>query len=560
MKRLSRLLLIPLVLFVCAVTASAADPVVQKMNVRCDVDKHGDCRMTVTAEIRFSEASEPVVLPVGTDVRDISVSGYEISKETKKGNTWVTLQDSAGLTGVQTFVISYEKLRNVTLGEDKAQTMDIQLLWPLWDWQVEKLAFSVSMPEEFDAEPVFHSGYYADRITVDCITDDTMIQGTVQDALLDRESVTLTLQLPKRFFHLQNIPGATDPVVQIVMLALFGVTAVYWLCTFRNPCVKQSVESLTPQGILAWEFPYIAKGGGLDLPLLLSEWGSLGYITLSISAKGRVRAHSRVPMAGERKDYEVQIYRTMFRRDEVCYADTPRFRRIGVRGAKACRTYWNSRLFTPNSGNPYAVQFLVSAIFGLSWFRAIDHLLPAWTWRIYLLIPTLILGVWMGWLLQNICKQLLRRSPGKFCWMVLPILLIVGVLAQFGGGWLVGILSLVLAVLAAVGTFRGGKRTADGLERIAQIQAFRNYIRQADIHHLQVMLHEDGQYFYDLLPYAEALGMGRWFAKRFANIQLEPCAWLDYPGACSGTAIEFYEIYCDLLAKMQGTTERQTSQ
>lgn len=552
MKRLFRLLWMLIVILCCAATVYAADPVVQKMNVRCEVDKHGDYTMTVTAEVMFSEASEEVMLPIGMDARRISVSGYKLSKETIDGNTWVVLKNSEGLTGLQTFVITYEKLRAVTLGEDKSQTLDIELLCPLWDWPVEKLAFSVTMPKEFDAAPVFSSGYYADQIAVDSRIEGMTIQGTVQESLLDRESVDLTLLLPKRFFRLQNIPGATDPADRILMILLFAMTAVYWYRTLRNPRTKRTDRKLTPEGILAWEFPYVSKGGGLDLPLLLSEWGSLGYITLSVSRSGRIRVHSRIPMAGERKPYEVRVYRTLFCRDTVCYADTARFRRIGERAGKACRSFWNSRLFTRDSGNPYLVQLLVSLIFGLHWFRAMDYLLPAWTWRLFLLIPTLVIGVLAGWTLQDILKRILRRMWSKICWFAPLILLVTGLLAQFGGGWLTALLTLLVVLLSVVGTLRGGKRTEDGLDRIAQIRTFRSYIRQADIHHLQLMLHEDGQYFYDLLPYAEALGMGKRFAKRFANMQLEPCVWLDYPGLKSRTAMEFYGIYCNLLRRMRG--------
>ncbi len=550
MKRLFRQLLILTVIFCCAATVYAAEPVVQKMNVRCNVDKHGDYMMTVTAEVLFSEASEEVVLPIGNDARKISVADYQISKKTTDGNTWITLKDSAGLTGTQTFVITYEKLRNVTLGEKNVQTLDVELLCPLWDWTVEKLIFSVTMPEAFTAEPAFTSGYYAEQIQVDHRIEKNTIQGTVQETLLDRESVKLTLLLPKRFFQLQNIPGEADPTVQILMILLTALTAVYWYKTLRNPHMKGEARKLTPDGILAWEFPYVLKGGKLDLPLLVSEWGSLGYVSLAVTRTGRIRLRSRIPMAGERKPYEVRVYRALFRRDEECFADTTRFHRIGEKAGKACRNYWNSRLFTKNSGNPYLVQLLVSLTFGLSWFRAMDHLLPAWTWRTVLLVPTLVIGIAAGWLLQDMIRCALRQTRHSANWLVWPILLVTALLAQFGGGWLFGAAAVVLVVLVTLGTLRGGKRTEDGLDRIAQIRAFRTYIRQADIHHLQLMLHEDGQYFYDLLPYAEALGLGKRFAARFGNIPLEPCGWLD--GVKTRTAMEFYEVYCDLLKRMRG--------
>ena len=68
------------------------------------------------------------------------------------------------------------------------------------------------------------------------------------------------------------------------------------------------------------------------------------------------------------------------------------------------------------------------------------------------------------------------------------------------------------------------------------------------------MLNQDGQYFYDVLPYAEALGLGRRFARRFANIQLEPCAWLQDNSYHGHTAADFFRHYRKLLKKMRGVS------
>ena len=90
------------------------------------------------------------------------------------------------------------------------------------------------------------------------------------------------------------------------------------------------------------------------------------------------------------------------------------------------------------------------------------------------------------------------------------------------------------------------------MEMIAQIQAFRRYLKASNTHHLQLMLHQDSQYFYDVLPYAEAMGMGRTFARRFANIQMEPCAWLECEALQNATALEFYEYYRAVVRRMHG--------
>ena len=61
-----------------------------------------------------------------------------------------------------------------------------------------------------------------------------------------------------------------------------------------------------------------------------------------------------------------------------------------------------------------------------------------------------------------------------------------------------------------------------------------------------------GQFFYQLLPFAEAVGQGQTFAKGFGEIRMGPCFWLDGLRKPPRTAEAFYEVYQQLLRRMAG--------
>lgn len=554
MKRLTRWLLIALVLMLCAVDVFAADASVTKMDVNCVVDRYGGSTTTVTAEVAFDTASAEIWIPVGTDVRSVSLSGYRVSKKTVDGSVWLVLKNSEGAAGTKTFVLTFKQPRNVTRNADKTQTFDLQLVCPLWTWEVQELTFSVTMPKEFDAKTSYLSGYYADAVHVEDTVEGQIIRGSVPGGLLDRESIDLIMTLPQGYFRLRNLKGgtATADVVLIGVLALLCL--LYWFRTLRNPLPKQQDRRLAPDGVFAWEFPYVGGSGAPDPALLVTEWACLGYLTVSVTARGRVNLRARIPMSNERKPYEQKAFAALFRKGAVCAGDTPRFRKIGVKAARACRSYWNCRLFSRDSGNPKLLEAGAAAIFALTWFRAIDLLLPVWTLRVLLMIPVLLLGFPAGQIVQQSIRDAFRRTPGRRLLPVLLVLLATALLSQFGGGWPMTLLALLIQTLAAAGTYYGGQRSHDGMERVAQIRAFRRYLRTVNIHHLQLMLNQDNQYFYDILPYAEALGMGRRFARRFAHIQLEPCVWLEDRTYHGGTAMDFYRRYRKLLKKMRGVS------
>ena len=67
-----------------------------------------------------------------------------------------------------------------------------------------------------------------------------------------------------------------------------------------------------------------------------------------------------------------------------------------------------------------------------------------------------------------------------------------------------------VAVAAFIGwqTTHGGRRSPYGQEVISQTMGFRRFLLHVTDHHLQQMLRRDPQYFYKMLPYAEAMGLG----------------------------------------------------
>ena len=105
-------------------------------------------------------------------------------------------------------------------------------------------------------------------------------------------------------------------------------------------------------------------------------------------------------------------------------------------------------------------------------------------------------------------------------------------LAQLGEGLLAVLLVVACEVLIGVLTLHGGKRTAFGDEIVAQALGYRKFLRRVTQSQLQSRLAQDSQYFYRILPYAEAMGLAGNLARTLGSTELEQCDWYQESSPC----------------------------
>ena len=162
------------------------------------------------------------------------------------------------------------------------------------------------------------------------------------------------------------------------------------------------------------------------------------------------------------------------------------------------------------------------------------------------LIVGFVAGFALCWLMQS--------AFGRFYlgdWVRVAIGCCCGLLLLILGG--LGGIALTMAPTVAVAAFigwqttHGGRRSPYGQEVISQTMGFRRFLLHVSEHHLLQMLRRDPQFFYKMLPYAEAMGQGRRFVALFHDVQLEPCQWYEAARGTPTTASAFYDHYLDTL-------------
>lgn len=80
-------------------------------------------------------------------------------------------------------------------------------------------------------------------------------------------------------------------------------------------------------------------------------------------------------------------------------------------------------------------------------------------------------------------------------------------------------------------------RTRDYTEKLNDIIGFKNFITLAEKNQLEMMLEQDPQFYYHILPYAQVLGVTDKWENKFKGLTVEPPQWLS--GSFVSTYIEF---------------------
>lgn len=539
-KRLFLILICIVCLFALCTTALAADAEITAMKTDCLIDASGTCQITQSVTIHLSGIENELRFPLAPGAKSASIAGYKAKKVTEDGYTVLVLTNEAGFSGSRTFTLNYT-LSDLVTEQDEVQTLTLPLLSPKWPWQIESYDFTVTMPAEFTSSPDFSSGYYGDVIEeyMSVSTTGTVISGSVMEPLKDRESLQMTLALPAGYFSGSYVSWSANWVESILVLLLAVLAVAYYLRMLYSGRMRTGSRATPPDSTLPCDMPYLLACRKPSFNMLICHWASLGYLTIAVSKRGNVQLRRRVVMGSERRAIEVRLFGALFGDDDVCDGASLRYKKTAVKAIDAIPRFWHRRLYDRRSGNVRVVQALACLAAGIAFLLSMSLLLPAMPARWLLLILTVPAGAALGRFLQLAGSTYYLSDYLMLALGILSGLLML-IVSRLGGGTLTALAAIALNVFAGIATRHGGKRTEAGNKLVAQAIGFRRYLRRASDKHLIAAQQRDGQFFYKLLPYAEAMGMGAAFAKKFGETTLDGCDWYETAEPLPKTAGGFY--------------------
>lgn len=512
----------------------SAESSASKVDLLCTVNSDGDCRVTMTVILHLEAAYNEMTFPVPSGAKDITLNGSNATTRSSAGATQVDISKiTRDYVGDASIRIEYTIPKAVTYNQeaDKAnpnQTL-LQLQIPLlcgFDYPVDSLNFTITLPTgQLSNKPTFSSIYRQDSIESDLSFEvrGSQIIGTSTATLNDHEGVTMTMLVPHAMFPSVSTYVREGNPELIPMLIFAGLAMLYWLLFLRTLPLVRSRASTAPEGITAGELGCRLTLAGGDLTMMVFSWAQLGYLLIHMDGNGRVMLHKRMDMGNERSQFENRVFQLLFGSRRVVDGTGNQYAQLCQKVAGMISNERN--MYRGSSGNTKIFRWLacVSQVFcGICVAMNLSSI------PVLQIILACILGAFgavSGWLIQDVAYRthLRGKVPVYMGLVCMLIWILLGVLC--GQIWIPLGCSLGEFLIGYFAAY-GGRRTELGRHDGGQILGLRAYLKHLPRSDIGRLLANDPDYFFNLAPYALALGVIKPFANVFGRRKLDQCPYL----------------------------------
>ena len=520
------------------------------------VTSSGTCQITLTVNLRLDSPDSSLVFPLGTDVSGVTLNGGAAGLTKENGITCVKLNHLKDQTGVFPITIPYTVNNIVTTDEETGiQTVSIPLLYG-FEYPVELMKFSVSMPDVFDAAPVFFSGYHEQDIerSISYSISGATISGSVDIALKDRETLYLTLQAPEGMFPTAQTAGGSLLFDSWAMGICAGLAILYWFATMARVPSWPVYRSTAPDGICAGMVGSYLTRKPADLTLMVVHWAQLGYLIMHLDDNGRVILHRKMNMGNERSAFERRCFKNLFGKKQMMDATGYRYARLHEATARASRRF--SAGYRKGSGNPLLLRILSTGV-GLFAGIAIGDLVstsPAW--RIIWMLLMSMLTTAASWQIQKGMFALRQPDKGDLFYSAVFAVAVLGTGIVIKGSLVYALIVLGWSALAGIMGAWGGKRTENGVRIHSDLAGLRRYMKKVTRPELNRILRSNPNYYYELIPFAYAMGVEGKFSKQFDSLRIPACTWLVTGMAPPRTPSEWIPLLREAVQAMDALAKR----
>ena len=534
MKKLCIILLV-LALMTGLTLPALAAPTASHLQSQAQFQTDGSCYVALSITVRLTGDETFIEIPLPKQAKNLSVNtSAQYSHHIEEAQLLLRITVSG--SGSQEFTIHYT-LKDLVSADQSGSFLTLPLLSGL-RYPVEQFAFSVKLPEEVSGQPVFESGYYQQNTggLLEYTFDGTTLSGKSKTAIKDRETLMMTLQLPENYFQKSargfSVPDGWD----LFMFCLVFLAVLYFVLTLLPKFPGRTRRFTPPEGISAGDVGTCLTGCGTDLTMLVLSWAQLGYIMIELDHKDRVTLHKRMDMGNERSSHEIRWFRSLFGQRTMIDGDSYHY-------AKLCRKLagkspLRSQLYDKRSGNPAifrGICLLTGIIAGLQMGLDMGH--STGTKTLLGMAFAFLCGAFSYFIQSGgKCLPLRDKSPLLTALGCGTVWIALGLLA---GDLQQAIPMVIFQFLAGIAASFGGKRSETGLRYMSQLWGLRRFMTGIGSFDLQQLIQQNPNYYYELAPYALALGVDRSFARRFGKTTLPEESYLLCGAPREMTAAQF---------------------
>lgn len=417
----------------------------------------------------------------------------------------------------------------------------------VWKCPVENAIATITLPAQptghqarfwLEGDPILESGEVTTALNGNTITF------TGKTALAERQTIGFQLDFPDGTF----VKSVTPPEI----IGIVGAVIAFFLTLFlyfrfgRDEAVAPVVEFYPPDGMNPAEVGYVIDGSAdsIDATALVFYWASQGYLEIEAQKKSFV-LHRKGSLTPNHREYERHAFNALWDLgdgESVKSAELEGkfFTEVIAIKSGIRRTFRKGRKLQDTRASAFSWLSMILGILVLPCLPMAAVYVNGGGWNggllaygIALLIFA-VLGTFVHWLTFRLNRRWYKTSGGHRVAGV--VLLVLGLLVLF---FLLGIafshfwhlrpytawICLTGGFFATVISVFITKRSAYGQRILERVVGFRDFLQDAEKEKLEALLEENPSYFYDILPYAQVLGVTKLWGEKFRDLTVAPPNW-----------------------------------
>jgi uncharacterized membrane protein len=469
------------------------------------------------------------------------------------------------LTGRHTYQISY----TYNIGNDKLKDADefyLNLIGNQWDTNINKLTFTITMPKDFDTNKI---GFSAGKYGTSGILDDgyfnysvknNVITGTYNKRLPPNNGFTVRITLPDGYFEKQKLKITIFDFIAICLPIIFAIIAFFeWEKYGKDEKIVETIEFNPPDNMNSLDVAYAYKGkaNSNDVVSLLIYLANKGYIKIKVEETGSKLLKSKSYKIIEVKKYdgndenERLFLERLFKNGTIYRTENNNVFRCVTKSDLEERFYktvneiidnentseFKNKIFEKGVWNRAKKIIILSLLVILT--MSIGPLLNGTKIKTTVIANLVLIAITMLFYLFALSS--------KFNNTRIKNIIIAFVISFFTLFYLVfallyktvneiiinmnilGLTELVIQIISLIFIMilvtLMKRRTKYGTEVLGRILGFKTFLKTAEKEKLEMLVNQDPEYFYNILPYAYVLGVSDEWIKNFETISLMPPEW-----------------------------------
>lgn len=548
--------------------ASSYDLEIPELDIQIKVLEDNSYEISEKLTVQFNKSDSHGIfrdIPARTyfgkpvKIKDVDVVGHKF--ESSKEGDYLSLRigdPDEFVNPIEYYTINYIYY----IGDDLNADMDefyFDLVGDQWEIPIHKTLFSVTMPKEFNKEDInFTAGYSGstDEASVEYSVNGNTITGQYDQTISPGQALTLALPLEEGYYSevepdgqvIRNLAKSYYVLFPLLFLVAIGL----WFKFGRDDPIYPTVEFYPPEDLTPAEIGYIYDNriDPYDLTSMLIYWADKGYIRI-IEEEGEsgfifkkettsLKLERLKPLPTEAKRFESVYFNDLFDTyavDEIVDVDQLKdsfYITLGAVKNELINSFDNRR-FLSKSGNLASIGMSALGVvtFILVFLGLLNEINPYSPGLIvvFSIIGGILLGVFLT-VSANIFAGIKTLLPyekfkailaGIFTAFVPMVVSIVFLF--FNNADLIYLLGFVIGIVIIFWSPLAKKRTDRGIKWMQHLLGLKNFIEKAEKDRIKVLVDEDPEYFYHILPYAMVLGVTDQWAKKFEGITMSSPDW-----------------------------------